>query len=246
MKRFIAGNWKMNKNELDSLDYIKKFKTKVKSVSDVDIVLAVPFTLLPVLKKSIPKNIKLCAQNINSNESGAYTGEISVSMVKDYAEYVIVGHSERRKYFNEDNELLNKKVKLALKHGLKVIYCIGETKEERDNNKTKIVVKKQLNQGLLGVLAKDMKNIIIAYEPVWAIGTGNTATPKQAEDIHLYLRNQINKLYGEKISKNTRIIYGGSVNPNNAKEILSMPNINGALPGGASLDVEKFYGIICS
>ena len=247
MKKFIAGNWKMNKNKQEALDYLVDFKLFSKNVDDTDIILAVPFTILEAVSKECKgTNIKIAAQNLCSEESGAFTGEISAKMIKDFAEYVIIGHSERRKYFNESNDLLNKKINTALKNNLKIIFCLGETQEQKNNNQTNSIIETQLREGLSGFTQDQIKNIVIAYEPVWAIGTGNTATPNQAEEVHLFIRNLVSDLFGQEISANIRIIYGGSVNPENAYEILSMPNINGCLPGGASLDASKFIKIIKS
>lgn len=247
MKKIIAGNWKMNKNKQEALNFLADFKLFCKDVNDIDIVLAVPFTLLETVSKECKgTNVKISAQNLSSEESGAFTGEVSAKMINDFAEFVIIGHSERRKYFNETNDILNKKINVALKNKLKIIFCLGETKEQRNNNQTNNVIETQLREGLSGLNQEQVKNIIIAYEPVWAIGTGNTATPEQAEEVHVFIRNLISDLFGKEIAENTRIIYGGSVNPENATEILSMPNINGCLPGGASLDASKFIKIIKS
>ena len=244
-KKFIAGNWKMHKNKTDALLYLKDFKLNVKNVTDTEIVLCVPSTLLSVVNEKVKdSNINLAAQNIHHEESGAFTGEICAKMVKDFVNYVVIGHSERRKYFNETNEIINKKIRAALKHDLKIIFCIGETLDQRNNNETKSTIETQLREGLNGLNHENIKNVIIAYEPVWAIGTGNTATSKQAQEVHEFIRQLINDLYNAEIASNLIIIYGGSVNPNNANEILSMKDINGCLPGGASLDPSSFIKII--
>jgi triosephosphate isomerase (TIM) len=244
-KKFIAGNWKMHKNKTDALLYLKDFKLNVKNVTDTEIVLCVPSTLLSVVNEKVKdSNINLAAQNIHHEESGAFTGEICAKMVKDFVNYVVIGHSERRKYFNETNQILNKKVNLALKQSLKIIFCVGETLEQRDKNETKSIIETQIREGLAKTTVSDLINIVIAYEPVWAIGTGQTASPEQAQEIHGFIRQLIADLYNNESANNLRIIYGGSVNPKNAAEIISQPDIDGCLPGGASLDPESFAKII--
>ncbi|MBN2368824.1 triose-phosphate isomerase [Candidatus Woesearchaeota archaeon] len=246
-KRFIAGNWKMHKTKEESLAYMQEFRQYIQGAKDVDIVLAVPFTLLETIKKEIENTgIGVAAQNIFYEEQGAFTGEVSAAMAKDFADYVIIGHSERRKYFNETNEIVNKKIKAAIGKGLKVIFCLGETQDERNQGKTKQVAETQLREGLAGLTIDNMKSIIIAYEPVWAIGTGNTATPEQAEEVHAFLREILKPVFNDQVAQETRIIYGGSVNPENASAILQKENIDGCLPGGASLDPQKLANIIKS
>jgi len=246
-KKIIAGNWKMHKNQEEALTYINDFKLFIQDANDVDIVLAIPFTLLNVMKQQCENtNIKVAAQNVFYEEQGAFTGEVSAGMVKEYADYVIIGHSERRKYFNEDNQIVNKKIKTALKHGLRVIFCLGESQQERNKNKTKAVVETQFREGLTNITIEETNNIVIAYEPVWAIGTGNTATPDQAEEVHSFLRQLVKDLYNEEAANNIKIIYGGSVNPGNAADILCKENIDGCLPGGASLDPSEFAKIVKS
>jgi triosephosphate isomerase (TIM) len=237
--KIIIGNWKMNKSNEEAEAYIKQFKNLVKNTDNVEVVIAPPFVLLPILKNELQKTkVKVAAQNLFYETEGAYTGEVSTKMIKDFADYVIIGHSERRKYFNETNETVNKKIKAALNAGLKVVFCLGETLLQRSLFMTKCVVKKQLMNGLKDI--KDIENIIIAYEPVWAIGTGRNATAEQAEEVHKFIK----KLLEKKYSKSTRVIYGGSVTPENALNILKMPNVDGCLPGGASLDPVKFAKII--
>jgi triosephosphate isomerase (TIM) len=237
--KIIIGNWKMNKNSEEAKTYIKQFKSLIKNIDNVEVVIAPPFVLLPILKNEFHKTkVKVAAQNLFYETDGAYTGEISTKMIKDFADYVIIGHSERRKYFNETDETVNKKIKKALNAGLKVIFCLGETLLQRNLLMTKCIVKKQLMCGLKDI--KDIENIIIAYEPVWAIGTGRNATAEQAEAVHKYIK----KLLEKKVSRPTRIIYGGSVTPENATDILKMPDVDGCLPGGASLDPLKFAKII--
>lgn len=234
MKSLIVANWKMNIGIKESISYINKFKTLIKNDKN-DIVICPPFTLLNTVKEQLKNtHIKLGAQNMYFEEEGAFTGEISASMLKDVGcEYVILGHSERRQIFGETDELINKKIKAALKHNLKPILCIGETLKQRGNNETMNIIKNQISCCLKNI--KD--DIVIAYEPIWAIGTGKNATPEQAEEVHKFIRNLL--------SKNTKIIYGGSMKPENAQELLSMPNINGGLVGGASLD-PKSFSKICS
>jgi len=243
-KKLIAANWKMNKNIEESVSFIKEFKILVEK-NNKDIAIAPPFTALIELKKNLNgTKIKLGAQNMHFEEKGAFTGEVSASILKDAGcEYVILGHSERRIYFDETDEMISKKIKMALKNKLKVILCIGENLEQRENNETKAIIKFQLENCLRNISNNEMKDIVIAYEPVWAIGTGKTATPEQAEEVHLFIRELLKKLYDGNISENIRIIYGGSVNEKNAKELLAMKNIDGALVGGASLDPKSFAEI---
>jgi len=244
MKYLIAANWKMNKDIKESVSFINKFKTLIKK-SKTEIVICPVFITLNEVKKSIKNtNIKLGAQNMFYEENGAFTGEVSSLMLKDAGcEYVILGHSERRQYFNETDSLVNIKIKLALKNKLKPILCIGETSQQRNKNETIKIIKNQLENCLRNVDEKGMKNIVVAYEPIWAIGTGKNATPSQAEEVHSYIRQLLIKLYNTNILKNTRIIYGGSMKPENSKGLLSMPNINGGLVGGASLDAKSFADI---
>jgi triosephosphate isomerase (TIM) len=230
MKPLIAANWKMNMDLKEPVSFIRYFK---KNDFKSEVVICPPFYLLNSVYESIKKtNIKLGAQNMHFEEKGAFTGEISPLMLKDAGcEYVILGHSERRQYFDETDGLVNKKIKAALKHKLKPILCVGETLEQRNSNKTKKIIKSQLD-GCLNRI-KD-KSIVIAYEPIWAIGTGMNATPEQAEEVHNFIKN---------ITNNGRIIYGGSVKPANIKGLMQMKNINGALVGGASLDAKSFAQI---
>ncbi|MBI2208760.1 triose-phosphate isomerase [Candidatus Woesearchaeota archaeon] len=261
-KKLIAANWKMNKSIPESVSFIDNFKNSIKSTkikdfrdtenpkdfpvsSKNEIVICPPFASLNEVKKSIKgTKIKLGAQNMHFEEKGAFTGEISAPMLRDAGcEYVILGHSERRAYFDETDGIINKKIKAALKNKLKAILCIGETLEQRESNETKAVIKFQLENCLRSINNEEIKNIVIAYEPVWAIGTGKNATPEQAEEVHLFIRGLLKKLYNVDISENIRIIYGGSVNEKNAKELLAMKNIDGALVGGASLDPKSFAEI---
>ncbi len=246
-QKIVVGNWKMNKTYEEAVSFMQDFKLFVRDINNVEMVIAPPYTLLNYLKNEVNgTNIKVAAQDVFYEEKGAFTGEISPKMVKDFAEYVIIGHSERKKYFGETNQIINKKIKAALQTGLKVIFCLGESFEERNQGNTKTVVETQLREGLANITIVEMGSVVIAYEPVWAIGTGNTATPEQAEEIHIFLRQLVKDLYNEETSLNIRIIYGGSVNPNNATNILKMPNIDGCLPGGSSLDPGSLTHIIKS
>ena len=246
-QKIVIGNWKMNKTYDEAVSFFQDFKLFVKEIENVEIVIAPPFTLLNLLRNEASEtNIKIAAQDVFHEEQGAFTGAVSPKMVKDFAEYVIIGHSERRRYFGENNQIINKKVKTALQTGLKVIFCLGESLEERNQGNAKTVIETQLREGLANVTVVELGHVVIAYEPVWAIGTGNTATPEQAEEIHVFLRQLIKDLYNEETAENFRIIYGGSVNPNNAADILKMPNIDGCLPGGASLDAGQLTHIIKS
>ena len=255
MKSLIAANWKMNMDIRSSVSFFNKFKNLIKNartksgINSVDnkneVVICPPFTLLNGVKKLIKNTkIKLGAQDMHFEENGPFTGEVSALMLKDAGcEYVILGHSERRQYFNETDEIINKKIKAALKNKLKPIVCVGETLEQRENNETESVVKNQLEKCLKGV---EIKNVVIAYEPIWAIGTGKNAAPEQAEEVHKFIRKLLLKIYNKNISDNVRIIYGGSMKPKNAKELLSMPDIDGGLVGTASLDAKSFAEICCA
>ncbi len=236
MKIFI-GNWKMNKTSLEAVSYLRRFKPLVKNSGNT-IILAAPFTCLCELSRNVKNsNILLAAQDIYFEESGAFTGEVSPRMIKEFADYVIIGHSERRKYFNESDEILNKKANMAIKNKLNVVFCIGESLEEMEKGQTKETIKKQLLAGLEGV---NISKVIVAYEPVWAIGTGKNATPLQADEAHSFIKEVIK----EKFERTVKVIYGGSVTPENSYELLKMKNVDGCLPGGASLDPEKFAKII--
>ncbi len=246
-KKVIAGNWKMNYDFNQSTSFIRSLKEEVlKKERNCDIIICPNYVVLSEASKIINESpIKLGAQNIYYEESGAFTGETSADMIKSVGcKYVILGHSERRTIFKESDELINKKIKQALKHKIKPIFCVGETLEERENNITIEIIKQQLENGLNEISAEQMTNIIIAYEPVWAIGTGRNATPEQAQEVHAYIRNLLAVEYGLQISVNTIIQYGGSVKPENAKDLLSQPDIDGSLVGGACLKVDSFIGII--
>ncbi|MCX7910355.1 MAG: triose-phosphate isomerase [Endomicrobia bacterium] len=248
-KQLIAANWKMYKTILETKDFIDKFLILIKSVNinNREIVLCPPFTSLYVASEMLKNtNIKLGAQNMYIEEKGAFTGEISPVMIKELnCEYVILGHSERRKYFNETDEFINKKMLIALKYGLIPIVCIGETLQEREENKTFEVLKYQVENSLANLTHEQAAKIVIAYEPVWAIGTGKNATPQQAEEAQSFIREVYANMYGKDVAERIRILYGGSIKPENFKEIISQKNVDGGLVGGASLDPESFFKICC-
>ncbi|ACO04617.1 MAG TPA: triose-phosphate isomerase [Persephonella sp.] len=250
MRYLVAANWKMNKTVGETLEYLDRFLPSVKDLLSVDIMIAPPFTALSsasirldAAKKEGEYNVKLGAQNMYYVEKGAFTGEISPVMLNELdVEYVILGHSERRHIFGEKDDLINKKVITAVETGIRPILCVGETLEEREQGKTLSVVERQIRNGLAGV-EKDMAFIDIAYEPVWAIGTGVNATPEQAQEVHRFIRSLINEI-SKGNDSNTRILYGGSVNEKNARDLIKEPNVDGFLVGTASLDPERFYKII--
>lgn len=241
-KPVISANWKMNKTVSEAVSFCDEFVPLVKGVKDVEIIIAPPYTALQsVIERCRETNILVSAQNVFYEEKGAYTGEISPLMLKDIGcEYSIIGHSERRQYFGETNEIINKKLKAALKAGLKAILCIGETLEERNSGKTFDVLDFQIKGALKGI---GLENIVIAYEPVWAIGTGVTATPTQAEEAHQRIRGLLRDIYGS-VADDVRILYGGSVTPENIDSLMAEPDIDGALVGGASLKPESFVKIV--
>ena len=246
-KNVIAGNWKMNNDLSESQNLITRLTSGLSNLKiNCDVIICPPYTSLSEANSLIKNTIvKLGAQNVYHEDNGAYTGEISPLMLKSVGcEYVIIGHSERRTIFKESNETINKKIKKAFEHGLKVIFCIGETLDEREKNITNDVVKKQVIEGLLDIDEKAISNMIIAYEPVWAIGTGRNATPQQAQDVHKFIRKLIEDKYSSGIADDLTIQYGGSVKPDNAGELLSQPDIDGALVGGACLKAESFIDII--
>ncbi len=245
-KAVIAGNWKMNKNPAETVEFIKALTPLTEGKDGCDIVLCVPFVdLLPAVQTAAGTNIKIGAQNVHFKESGAYTGEISASMLTYLnVEYVIIGHSERRQYFGETDETVNLRTKAALAAGLKPIVCVGETLDERNAGKAAEVLTRQTKEALSGIDASDLANIIIAYEPVWAIGTGVVATPEDADNGNLAVRNAVSELYGDTTAQAMTIQYGGSMNGDNAAELLARENIDGGLIGGASLIPEKFIKII--
>ncbi|MBF0330047.1 MAG: triose-phosphate isomerase [Nitrospirae bacterium] len=241
-KPFLAANWKMNKTVAETQSFITEFIPLVKAVNDADIVLAPPFISLQTASGMLKgTNIKLAAQNIFYEDKGAYTGETAPGMITDAGcEYVILGHSERRQYFGENDEILNKKVKAALRHNLKVIFCIGESLDERESGKTFEVLKREIDNGLKDIACE---GLVVAYEPIWAIGTGKTATPEQAQDTHKYIRERLASLYSDK-AQEIRILYGGSVTPENIDALMSCPDVDGGLVGGASMKADSFAKIV--
>ncbi|MFA5852905.1 MAG: triose-phosphate isomerase [Spirochaetales bacterium] len=243
---FIAGNWKMHKTIKESVALASELKSKLAGCKE-KVMIAPAFTALSEVAKVLEgSNILLGAQNMGPEEQGAHTGEVSVLMLKDVGvKVVILGHSERRHNYFESDALINKKVLLALSHGLEVVLCVGETLEERESGKLETVLATQLREGLAGVSAESLEKVTIAYEPVWAIGTGKTATPEDADAVHAYCRKVLAALYGDEKAKKTLIQYGGSVKADNAAALMSKPNIDGALVGGASLKADSFVPIAC-
>jgi len=242
----IAGNWKMHKTVQEAVELVRELKELVSDVKDRDILVCPPFTALYAVSRELEgSNIALGAQNMFYEEKGAFTGEISPLMVKDVGcSYVILGHSERRHIFSETDELINKKVLSAVNHGLIPILCVGETLQEREEDKTKEVIERQVKEGLKGL--NETSEFVIAYEPVWAIGTGKTATPELAEEVHSFIREILAEMFGKEKADSRRILYGGSVKPENAAGLMSQPNIDGSLVGGASLKAESFAKIVKS
>jgi triosephosphate isomerase len=245
-KPFIAGNWKMNKTVLESIDLVKQLKTDLSRVEGVEVAVAPPFTALYAVRKELEGSpIQLAAQNLFWEEKGAFTGEIAPIMLKEVGcHYVILGHSERRQFFGETDETVNRKTRATLKQGLKVIFCIGETLKEREEGKTFAVIERQVTGGLKDISKEEMRSVVVAYEPVWAIGTGKTASPEQAEEVHRFIRKKLEELYSREIAEGVRIQYGGSVTPENVKGLMGQENIDGALVGGASLKSETFSKIV--
>jgi triosephosphate isomerase len=245
-KYIIAGNWKMNKTGAETIQLVNALAPRVANLNRVDVVICPPFTVLSQASAAIKNsNIGLGAQNMYWEDSGAFTGEISAAMLKNAGcQYVIIGHSERRQFFGETNQTVNKKTQKALSAGLLPIVCVGELLEERQSGITEKVINSQMVEGLAGISSEDMKKVIIAYEPVWAIGTGVTATPEQAEAVHAFIRGLIEKLYNKNIAAGLRIQYGGSMKAENTEELLNQPDIDGGLIGGAALKADSFLGII--
>jgi len=240
-----AGNWKMNKTPTEAAEFINALKNVVAG-SNSEVVTAVPFVCIPAAVEAAKgSNIKIAAQNVHWEASGAYTGEVSCAMLKDLGvDYVIIGHSERREYFGETNEMINKKARAILDAGMIPIICCGETLTQREQGVTYEHVRYQIKIALLGLSAQEVSRIVIAYEPIWAIGTGKTATDEQAEEVCSIIRQLIAELYDNDVAEKTRILYGGSVNAANAKSLFSMPNIDGGLVGGASLKLDAFEKIV--
>jgi len=244
-KQIVAGNWKMNKTFSEGIELIHEISEKSNSVNNVQMIIAPPFILTSeATKQTLDSNIEVSAQNCSNHPHGAYTGEISAMMLKSAgANYVILGHSERRAYYHETNGLTNEKIKISLENGLNPIVCCGEVLEERESEIHFEVVAKQIKGMFNGINPEDFKNIIVAYEPVWAIGTGKTASPEQAQEMHHFIRESILNSYGSEIANNLSILYGGSCKPNNAKELFANPDVDGGLIGGASLKADDFIAI---
>jgi triosephosphate isomerase len=243
---FIAGNWKMNKTVNEAVDLVTNLKALLSNVKGVEVAVAPPYPALYAVGRALQGSfIYLAAQNLFWEERGAFTGEVSAPMLKDVGcEYVIVGHSERRQYFGETDETANRRLKAALAHGLKPIFCVGETLKDREEGKTFSVIETQLLGGLKDLTEDALSQCVIAYEPVWAIGTGKTATPEQAQEVHRFIREKLTKLYSKAAAEALRIQYGGSVTPENVKGLMEQEDIDGALVGGASLKAEAFADIV--
>lgn len=242
----IAGNWKLNKTSDEAVELVKALKTEIIGISDVDVVVCPVFPSLSKVASAISGSaIGLGAQNCYWEDAGAFTGEVSAPLLKaEGVSYVILGHSERRQYFGETNHTVNKRIKAVLNQGLTPIVCVGETLEEREGNKTFTVIESQITGALENYTADQVKQMIIAYEPVWAIGTGKTATKEQAQEVHAFIRNLLVKLYNEGVAQIVRIQYGGSVKADNIAELIAQPDIDGALVGGASLKADSFAAIV--
>jgi len=242
----IAGNWKMYKTVADTVKYVKEFRVMVKDVADVEIVIAPPFTALHAAAEAARNsNVIVAAQDLHWEREGAFTGQVSAQMVREAgAEYVIIGHSERRTLFGETDVMVNQKTMAAFAAGLTPIVCIGETLDQRDRNETFDVLDRQIQKGLEGLTGEQLGLLVIAYEPVWAIGTGRTATPAQAGEAHTHIRGRLRQWFGAEAAEKCHVIYGGSVKPENAKDLLGQADVDGALVGGASLDIRAFFDIV--
>jgi triosephosphate isomerase len=245
---FIAGNWKMFKSVQDTVVFVKELKSAVKDVADVEIVVAPPFTAVHAAAEAARNtNIGVAAQDVYWEKEGAFTGEVSAPMIKEAgAEYVIIGHSERRRLFGETDAHVNRKIVAAMAAGLTPIACVGETLEERERSETLNVLDRQIKVGLDALTAAQVAEIVIAYEPVWAIGTGRTATAAQAQEAHAHIRARLRQWFGADAAEQCHILYGGSVKPDNIRELIAEPDVDGALVGGASLDVRGFAAIVTS
>ncbi len=244
----IAGNWKLNKTISEAVELTSELKDLVADSTNIAIVVAPPFTALYAVNQVIKdSNIALAAQDVYWEDSGAFTGEVSTPMLKDAGcDYVIVGHSERRQFFNETNTCVNQKVKAVLSHGLKPIICVGEQLDDREAGQMETVIEDHISGSVANLSADMFLSCIIAYEPVWAIGTGKTATPEQAQEVHNYIRSLLKEIYSHEVASQVRIQYGGSVKPENAAELMAQPDVDGALVGGASLEAESFAQIVKS
>ena len=245
-KPIVVGNWKMNKTVPEAVDLANAIKRELAGCKDVDIVLCPPFTALKSVGEVITgTHVDLGAQNMHAEKSGAFTGEVSAGMLRDlYCHYVILGHSERRTYFGETDEIVNRKAKAALAANLTPIVCIGETLQEREDHRTEEVITTQVRGSLEGLSPKELMECVLAYEPVWAIGTGKTASPEQAQEVHALIRRLLKEIADEAVAQSVRIQYGGSMKPTNAKELMSQPDIDGGLIGGAALEARSFVEIV--
>jgi triosephosphate isomerase len=245
-KLIIAGNWKMNKTVAEALALVKDLKLELANVREVDVVICPPFTALAeVSREMLDSNIRLGAQNMSEHNFGAFTGEIAAGMLKEFSvRYVILGHSERRQYQKESDELISKKALAALAASLRPIVCVGETLAQREGGQTEKVLETQVRGSLAGLTPEQMGETVLAYEPVWAIGTGRNATAAQAQEAHAFIRKLLASMFGESVARRARIQYGGSVKPSNAGELMGQPDVDGALVGGASLDGRNFSDII--
>jgi triosephosphate isomerase len=243
---FVAGNWKMFKTVHDAVVFAKEFRSVVKDVEDVEIVLAPPFTAIHAVAEAVRNTVVgVAGQDVFWEKEGAFTGEVSAAMVKEAgAEYVIIGHSERRQHFGETDLTVNRKVAAALAAPLTPIVCVGETLEQRERGETLDVLDRQVKQGLDGLTGAQVAALVVAYEPVWAIGTGRTATAAQAQDVHAHIRRRLRGWFGDEAAAQCHVIYGGSVKPDNITELGAQPDVDGALVGGASLDVASFVKIV--
>jgi triosephosphate isomerase len=243
---FIAANWKMYKTVHEAVVFAKEFRNLVKDIEDVEIVVAPPFTALHSVVEAVRNSpVGVAGQNLHWEREGAFTGEISAGMLKEAgAEYVIIGHSERRRLFHETDETVNRKLVAALAAQLTAIVCIGETLEEREKNETLTVLDRQIKAGLDGLTGEQVEALVIAYEPVWAIGTGRNATPQQAGEAHAHIRSRVRQWFGGPAAEHCHVIYGGSVKPDNIHDLVLLPDVDGALVGGASLDVKAFFDIV--
>jgi triosephosphate isomerase len=243
---FIAGNWKMFKTVHEAVVFVKELRGLVKDVTDVDIVVGPPFTALhAVAEAARNSNVAVAAQNLHWEREGAFTGEVSAAMIKEAgAEYVIIGHSERRRLFGETDVIVNRKVTAAIGAGVIPIMCVGETLEERERNETLAILDRQIKDGLDGVTGDQVAALVVAYEPVWAIGTGRNATAAQAGEAHAHIRTRLRQWFGGEAAEQCRVIYGGSVKPDNISQLIAEPDVDGALVGGASLDLKSFSDIV--
>ncbi len=243
---FIAANWKMYKTVHDAFVFVKEFRPVVKDFADVEIVVAPPFTAIhTVAEAARNSNVGVAGQDLYWEREGAFTGEISAAMLKEAgAEYVIIGHSERRRLFGETDETVNRKLVAALGAGLTPIVCIGETLDERERNETLAVLDRQIKAGFDGITGEQVASLVVAYEPVWAIGTGRNATPQQAGEAHAHIRGRVRQWFGAGAAEQCHVIYGGSVKPENIQELVALPDVDGALVGGASLEVRAFSDIV--